>query len=110
MSVMSLRWRAARQAHREHGALARLARHRDVPAHHPREFARDGKAETGAAKPLRSRGVGLRKLLEDFVLLLRGHADAGIGDRHLNPVAAVPDPTCSQLDLAFLRKFAGIAQ
>src|SRR6516165_1938036 len=51
--------RAARQAHREHRALARLARHRHVAAHHARELAGDGKAEPRATEPLRSRGISL---------------------------------------------------
>ena len=38
-------WRAARQAHGEHRALARLARHRHVAAHHARELAGDGEAQ-----------------------------------------------------------------
>src|SRR5262245_9574305 len=42
--------RAARQTHRKHRALARLARHGDVPAHHARELAREGKSETRAPK------------------------------------------------------------
>src|SRR5262245_53332954 len=45
--------RAALQAHREHRALAWLARHRHVAAHHARELAGDGKAEPGAAEVLR---------------------------------------------------------
>jgi hypothetical protein len=40
---------ADRQAHREDRALARLARHRHVAAHHARELAREGKTEPGAA-------------------------------------------------------------
>jgi len=38
-------WRAAQQTHGEHRALARLARHRHVAAHHARELAGDGEAE-----------------------------------------------------------------
>src|SRR5262245_9998612 len=59
---------AARQSHREHRALARLARHRHVPAHHARELAGDCKAEPGAAELLRSRGIGLAELLEQLRL------------------------------------------
>jgi hypothetical protein len=38
-------YRAARQAHREHRSLARLARHGHVTAHQARELAREDKAE-----------------------------------------------------------------
>src|SRR5262245_52979259 len=55
--------RAARQAHREDRALARLARHRHVAAHHARELAGDGEAEPGAAEALSGRGIGLTELL-----------------------------------------------
>jgi hypothetical protein len=55
---------AARQAHCKHRALARLARHCHIAAHHARELAGDGKAEAGAAEALRGRSVGLAELLE----------------------------------------------
>jgi hypothetical protein len=68
----------AQQAHREHRALARLARHGHVAAH-PRELAGDGKAEPRAAEALRGRPVSLAELLEQLGLLLRRHANAGVG-------------------------------
>src|SRR5262245_58662124 len=40
---------AARQAHSEHRALARLTRHRDVAAHHLTEAPTDHQAESRAA-------------------------------------------------------------
>jgi hypothetical protein len=49
----------ARQAHREHRALARLARHGHVAAHHARELARDSEPEPSAAEALSRRGIGL---------------------------------------------------
>ena len=67
----------ARQAHRKDRALARLARHGHVAAHHARELAGDGEAEPGAAESLSGRGIGLAELLEQLCLLLRRHADAG---------------------------------
>src|SRR5262245_49526021 len=70
----------ARQPHREHGALARLARHRHVTRHHARELAGDGKAEPRAAEALGGRGIGLAELLEQLGLLLRSHANAGVSD------------------------------
>src|SRR5215469_48798 len=79
--------RAARQSHREHRALARLARHRHIAAHHARELAGDGKAEPGAAVAARGQGIGLGEVLEQFRLLLRRHADAAVGDCKLDPVA-----------------------
>src|SRR5262252_10208515 len=77
---------AAWQPHREHRAFARLARHGHVAAHHARKLAGNGKAETGAAEFLRGRGIGLAELLEELCLLLRRHADAGIGDGELDEV------------------------
>src|SRR5262249_2347370 len=84
----------------ENRALPRLARHRHVAAHHARELARDGKAEPGAAVAPRGGAVGLGEFLEQLALLLRRHADAGIGHRKLDPVAAVGDFPDPQLHLA----------
>ena len=72
-----------RQPHREHRAFAGLARDRHVAAHHAGKLARDGKAQAGAAEFPRGQGVALRELGEQLRLLLRRHADAGIGDRKL---------------------------
>jgi hypothetical protein len=108
--VTGLVCRAARQPHREHRALARLARHGHVATHHARELAGDGEAEAGAAKALSGRGIGLAELLEQLSLLLRSHANAGVSDRELNPVATVGDPSRPQPHLAFFGEFAGIAQ
>jgi hypothetical protein len=47
---VQISYRAAREAHREHRALARLAGYRHVAAHHARELAREGKAEPGAIR------------------------------------------------------------
>ena len=71
-----LGWRAARQAHREYGALTRFARHGHIAAHHARQLARDGEAEAGAAKFLRGRPFGLGELLEQLRLLIRGDGSA----------------------------------
>src|SRR5215471_12650996 len=101
---------APRQAHREDRSFTRLARHCHVAAHHARELAGDGKAEPRAGEALRGRGISLAELLEQLCLLLRRHANAGVGDRELDPVATVGDPTCPQPDLAFLGKLAGIAE
>src|SRR5262245_49542136 len=101
---------ARRQAHREHRALARLARHRDVAAHHARELARDGKAETGAAVAARGQGIGLGEVLEQLGLLLRLHADAAVRDCKLDPVASVRDLARPERHFAFFRELAGIAQ
>src|SRR5262245_23273064 len=104
-----LGWRAARQAHREYRSFARLARDCHIAPHHACELARDGEAEAGAAKSLRGRPIGLGELLEQLRLLIRGHADAAIGNGHLDPVAAIADPARSERDLALLGEFAGIA-
>src|SRR5262249_46460422 len=107
--VMGLCVRAGRQAQRKHRTFARFARCRHVAAHHAREFAGDGKPESRAAVALRGRGIGLGELLEQLRLLFRSHADTGVGDGELDPVATVGDPPCPQSDLAFLGKLAGIA-
>ena len=74
---------AARQAHCKHRALAWLARHGHVATHHARELAGDSKTKSGAAEALSSRGIGLGGFLEQLSLLLRRHADAGVGDGEL---------------------------
>ena len=61
--------RAARQANCKDRALAGLARHRHVAAHHACELARDGKAETCAAVAPRGRGICLGEFLEQLRLL-----------------------------------------
>ena len=65
----------------------------EIAAHHARELAGDGEAEPGAAEALRGRGIGLGELLEQLRLLLRRHADAGIGHGELDPVASVDHPS-----------------
>src|SRR6516225_6202553 len=107
---LSVDLRAARQAYRKNRTFARLARHRHVAAHHARELAGDGKAEARAAEALSGRGVGLSELLEQLGLLLRSHADAGVGDGELDEVAAITHPACGKLDLARFGELAGIAQ
>src|SRR5262245_12835833 len=81
-----------------------------VAAHHARELARDGKAEACAAVAPRGGAVGLGEFLEQLALLFRRHADAGIGHRKLDPVAAVGDFPDPQLHLALRGELAGIAQ
>jgi hypothetical protein len=73
-------WCAARQAHRKHRTLARLAPHGHVAAHQAREFARDAKAQPGAAVALRRPGIGLAELLET--------SPAGRGTISCNPALA----------------------
>src|SRR5262245_3765159 len=108
--LMSLVWRADRQAHREHRTLARLARHRHVAAHHARKLARDGKAKPRSAELLRSRGIGLGEFFEQLCLLLRRHANASIRDGELEKAAAIAHLACRKLDLARFGELAGIAQ
>src|SRR5882757_5961578 len=79
-------WNAGWQAQGEHRALARLARRRDVAAHHASELAGDGEAQARTAEPLRGRGLRLAELLEQFAELLRCHADPGISDGELDEV------------------------
>src|SRR6266481_4143778 len=103
-------WRATRQAHGEHRAFARLARHGHVAAHHARELAREGKAEARPAVAARGQGICLGKFLEQFRLLFGGEPDAGIRDGKLDPVATVRHVAYPQRDLALLRELTGIAQ
>src|SRR5215813_4050376 len=103
-------WRAARQAHRKHRTFAQLARHGHVAAHHARELAGDGEAETGAAEALSGRGVSLAELLEQLCLLLRRHANAGIDHRQLDPIASIGHLARLQLDLTLFGELAGIVQ
>src|SRR5262245_16082350 len=105
-----LGWRADRQAHREHRALARLARHRHVAAHHARKLARDGKAKPRSAELLRGRGIGLGEFFEQLCLLLRRHANASIRDGELEEAAAIAHLACRKLDLARFGELAGIAE
>src|SRR5262249_57227701 len=94
---------AAWQTYGEHRAFARLARHGHVAAHHARQLARDGKAEPRAAEALSGRGIGLAELREQLCLLLRCHADPGVGDGELDEAAAIAHLACRKLDLARLR-------
>src|SRR6516162_7097611 len=103
-------WRAARQAHRKHRTFAQLARHGHVAAHHARELAGDGEAETGAAEALSGRGVSLAELLEQLCLLLRRHANAGIDHRQLGPIASIGHLARLQLDLTLFGELARIVQ
>jgi len=96
--------------HRKYRAFARFARHGHVAAHHARELAREGKAQSSAAEVLRGRGIGLGELFEQLCLLLRSHADAGVGDSELDEGTAIAHLACRKLDLAFFGELAGIAQ
>src|SRR5262249_47120849 len=87
-------WRATRQANRKPCPLARLARDGHAAAHHAGELARDGEPEPRAAVALRGRGIGLGELLEQLRLLLRSHANAGVGDGELDEVAAIAHLAC----------------
>src|SRR5262249_62131157 len=77
---------------------------------HPRELARDSEPEPRSPEALSGGGISLAELLEQLCLLLRCHANAGVSDRELDPVATVGEPTRPQPDLAFLGELAGIAQ
>src|SRR6266566_5381052 len=101
--------RAARQAHREHRSLARLARHRHVAAHHACELAREGKAEPRPTVATRGERIRLGEFLEQFRLLFGGQADASIRDGKLDPVASVRHLAHPQGDLALFRELTGVA-
>src|SRR5262249_60303089 len=108
-----LRWgsgfiRAAGEPPREHRALARFAGHRHVAAHHACELAGYGEAEPGAAEALSGRGIGLGELLEKLCLLLRCHADTGVGDGEAAEAAAIAPLACRKLDRARFGELARI--
>src|SRR5262245_20553974 len=100
---------ARRQANGKHRPLARLAGHRHIAAHHPRELAREGETEPGSTIAPRGQGIGLRELLEQLRLLRRSHPDAGVRNRKLNPVALVRHLAHLESDFSLVRELAGIA-
>src|SRR5262249_39762048 len=74
------------------------------------ELARERKAEARPAEALRRGGVCLAEFLEQFGLLLRSHANAGVGDGELDEVAAAAQLARRKLHLPRFGEFAGIAQ
>src|SRR5262249_5203641 len=84
----------------------------DRTTHHLAKPFGDCETETGAAIPPCRRTVGLAELAEQTTELLLGHADAGIGDGDMEPLASViaPRAFCLQCYDAVLGKFARIAQ
>ena len=78
----------SRQMHREDEArpLARLRLHLDGTAHEPQGALGNGQTEPGASLP--QPRLSLLERLEEPLLLLLGHAGAGVGD--LEPVAVGP--------------------
>jgi hypothetical protein len=60
----------------------------------------DGKAQAGAPEFPRGQGVRLSELGEQLRLLLRRHADAGIGDLKPDPVATAGNLSRQELDLS----------
>ena len=81
-----------------------------VASHHARELARDGQAKTSSTVLPCGRGIGLSEFLEQLRLLLRRHADAGIGHRELDPIALVDHFSRKQRHFALLGKLASVAQ
>jgi hypothetical protein len=76
-------WRCLneRNGEREGAAASCLARHRDIAALQPRQPARNGQTEAGAAEVLRRRGIRLRERLEQSLPGFGRHADAAVADR-----------------------------
>src|SRR5262249_34858417 len=99
-SLARLRVHAPWQAHGKHRTFARLARYGDVPTHHARELAREGETKPRAAEALSGRSIGLAELLEQLGLLLRRHADAGVGDGEFDEIAASTHLARRKLHLA----------
>jgi hypothetical protein len=77
------------QSDREGRPAAWLALDRDVAAHHLAEAFTDRESKARATVFARRGGGSLGKLLEQLAHLLRRHADAGVGHRDRDPVAAV---------------------
>src|SRR6516164_1467964 len=100
-----------RQTDRKRRAAAGLALDGYVATHHLTEAFADRESKPRAAVFARCRCIGLRELLEQPALLLRRHADAGIGNGERDPVALVflPLPHIDG-DAAALGKFVGVAQ
>jgi hypothetical protein len=78
-----------RQPNGEGRATAGFALDRDVATHHLTEAPADGEAKARAAVFARRGRRSLGKLLEQLAHLLGRHADACVGDRQRDPVAAV---------------------
>jgi len=74
----------ARQAHREHRALARFACHGHVAAHHARELAGDGKAQASAAETLCSRSIVADANEYSKSVRERVHKGIGIGSDEMS--------------------------
>src|SRR5215469_4284149 len=108
--LISAPLRAARQAEGEDRTLARLACHCHIAAHHPRELARDSEPEPRSPEALSGGGIGLAELLEQLCLVLRSHANAGVGDGELDDVTAIAHFACRKLDLARFGELARIAE
>src|SRR5438874_9711799 len=79
----------SRQADAEGRALSRLAFHGNVAPHHLAEAFADREPKARAAVFAGGGGISLGEFLEQLAHLLGGHADARIGYRDGDPVAAV---------------------
>ena len=77
-------------------ALARSAGRQQIAAHQAGEFAADSQTQSRAAVLARRAGVQLIKRREQPVHLLGRHARPGVGDRHLDSVAAIGGRLCGQ--------------
>jgi len=82
-------YRRSWKAYSEHRAPALFAGHRHLTAHHASELAGDREAQSGVVVFLGGRRLRLGEFLEQSSELLRGHADAGVGHRKLDGVAAI---------------------
>src|ERR1700730_19186863 len=78
-----------RQLYREGRSADRLALDRDVAAHHLTKAPADREPEARTTVLARGGGGGLGKLLEQLAHLLLRHADAGVGNRDDETVAAI---------------------
>ena len=96
----------------EGGSLPRAADDADLPSHHPDEFPGNGGSQPRAAVPAGDGIVGLREPLEDLLLLLRRHADAGVGHLEADPdaVAFLADDGQPDDDLPFMGELDRVGQ
>ncbi len=80
---------AERRCHGEDTTFARRAQYCDVAAHLFGNLFTNNQSKACSAKAPGSRTVGLREGAEELGLLIRCHANTGIGNGYLQPVIAI---------------------
>src|ERR1035438_8906847 len=92
-------------------AVAGLALHPHVAAHHLHQAHGNGEPQPGAAVLAGGGTIGLRKSFEDLLLLLRRDADARVAHREVQeqPVVVAAFQLRGDHDFAVLGEFEGVA-